>query len=93
MGNYMKARLEKLQEKHPIIGALLLYCTIRSQTTHESPWRSGDVRGYGLFLGVELVRSRETLEPAEQVRALFAPSIHQHAHSHHHRRSTRLWRR
>jgi hypothetical protein len=29
MGNYMKARLKKLQEKHPIIGALLLlllYC-------------------------------------------------------------------
>ncbi len=31
MGNYMKARLEKLQEKHPIIGALLRDCATLSK--------------------------------------------------------------
>ncbi|MFX1520158.1 MAG: aminotransferase class III-fold pyridoxal phosphate-dependent enzyme [Promethearchaeota archaeon] len=43
VGNYLKDRLKKLMDKHPIIG---------------------DVRGLGLFIGVELVLSRETLEPA-----------------------------
>ncbi|SMC62838.1 aminotransferase class III-fold pyridoxal phosphate-dependent enzyme [Pedobacter africanus] len=42
-GNYLLEGLEKLKEKHPIIG---------------------DVRGKGLFVGAELVRNRESLEPA-----------------------------
>ena len=44
-GNYLRAELRKLKERHSIIG---------------------DVRGVGLATGVELVRDRKTLEPADR---------------------------
>jgi len=45
VGAYLKARLQALQDKHPIIGT---------------------VHGIGLYLGVEMIRDPETLEPAAE---------------------------
>ena len=45
MGEYLKGRLQALQEKYPLIG---------------------DVRGEGLFIGMELVNDRTTKEPVDE---------------------------
>jgi 4-aminobutyrate aminotransferase-like enzyme/Ser/Thr protein kinase RdoA (MazF antagonist) len=45
VGTHLKARLQALQDKHPIIGT---------------------VHGIGLYLGVEMIRDPETLEPATE---------------------------
>ena len=54
---------EKLQANAHVLGEHLLNGLRELQAEHTI---IGDVRGRGLFLGFELVRSRETLEPAAE---------------------------
>ena len=54
---------EKLQENAKKVGAHLLKRLKELMKVHPI---IGDVRGGGLFVGVELVRDRETLEPAKE---------------------------
>ncbi|MFX1561286.1 MAG: aminotransferase class III-fold pyridoxal phosphate-dependent enzyme, partial [Promethearchaeota archaeon] len=54
---------EKLQENAMKVGAHLLQRLKDLMKKHPV---IGDVRGWGLFIGVELVRDRETLEPADE---------------------------
>ena len=52
---------EGLQERARVLGGRFLEGLAGLKQAHELV---GDVRGRGLFLGIELVRNRETLEPA-----------------------------
>ncbi len=54
---------ENLQEQAHRVGAYLMQAL---ETLREKHQLIGDVRGAGLFLGVELVRDRSTREPAPQ---------------------------
>jgi 4-aminobutyrate aminotransferase-like enzyme len=54
---------EKLQAHAARVGAHLLG---RLRALLQRPSLAGDVRGSGLFIGVELVRDRQTLEPATE---------------------------
>ena len=55
-------RDEELQQNAFDVGEYLKQGLRQLQTSHSL---IGDVRGLGLFIGVELVRNRETLEPAD----------------------------
>jgi 4-aminobutyrate aminotransferase-like enzyme len=52
---------ERLQERAGRVGRHLVEGLRRLREAHEIV---GDVRGSGLFLGLELVRDRASLEPA-----------------------------
>jgi 4-aminobutyrate aminotransferase-like enzyme len=63
---------EKLQENARRVGALLRDGLRDLMCRHELV---GDVRGVGLFIGIELVRNRATLEPATEEARKFVDEL------------------
>ena len=64
-------RDERLQEHARVVGERLLVGLSGLQARHEA---IGDVRGMGLFVGIELVRDRETREPDGELARYLADS-------------------
>ena len=60
---------EKLKENADVVGSYLLKRLIDLKLKHEI---IGDVRGVGLFCGIELVRDQTSLEPADSEAAYIA---------------------
>jgi len=63
---------EGLMQRAAALGARLLTGLHELQGRHEA---IGDVRGRGLFLGIEMVRDRATLEPAAEVAAALVDAM------------------
>lgn len=57
---------DRLQARARILGEYLQDCLAQLKQTHEA---IGDVRGAGLFIGIELVSDRESKEPAADLAA------------------------
>ena len=55
---------EGLQEKARVVGDYLMTKLRKLQEKHHC---IGDVRGSGLYIGVELVKNRETKDPAAEL--------------------------
>ena len=66
---------ENLQENARLVGDYFLKSLKELQSTHEL---IGDVRGLGLFLGVELVKDRKTTRPASREAELIAEKMKKH---------------
>ncbi len=66
---------ENLQENARLVGDYFLKSLKELQSTHEL---IGDVRGLGLFLGVELVKDRKTTRPATREAELIAEKMKKH---------------
>ena len=66
---------EKLQDNAREVGAYLKGRLEEQRSRHEL---IGDVRGQGLYIGVELVRNRETREPASSEAAVVVNGLRDH---------------
>lgn len=66
---------ERLQDNAQKLGSLFLSDLRNMQTRHEI---IGDVRGEGFFLGIELVRDRESLEPGDTEASYVVNRLREH---------------